>query len=687
MADKKIIAIEIKVTDRNASKTIRTTTKSVDNLANSTERLSKATGKGRAQSGLNNAILIETGRVASDAAYGMQGIANNLGRLLELGQEFARTGKGGFLGAFKELGKSLLGFGGVIVGIQLLLSYAPKLIKMFRDWAGQVTKVTEALQESTEVYGEQIGRLETYTKMLNSSTVSSEQKAIILKKVSDEHEGLNLKMDETNKLTDDSISRTEALTDVLIRKAQSQAILNEIQEQYIQQFKIQNASVLESAGILDILNATVVAAGGGLQGVTALLEGSSENRRKELDDTAKQIELLQKKLEELGIFPDDEKKKGSARIRAFREGALDLAALEEKYRQQSELSFTLNEEERIIKQKEFNLINLDIRVQQFKDKQKLRLKNYLDRIKDLKLRADARARYHESTLKADQEAAEVRIQIAEATTTSLMELEAKQADAAFKARRKQEELRINELKFALDADQLYHNEKIHLIQEDIEFEEFRLSTAILSIDQRAESELKLAQLQSQLGKEQLAQKLDFIKENERIDMEYVGFAAQTGQLLANIAGENEAVQKAALVIERGAAIAGIVIKTQAANATVRALAMAAAPPGANIPFMLTAEGQILRNNIGAGLSIANILATTISSFKKPGGGGSGGSSDGAVNVEAPDFNVVGASPESQLAQTVASQQTKPIKAFVVGKDITNQQELDRNIITTSGLGD
>ena len=686
MADKKIIAIEIKVTDRNASKVIKTTTKSVDGLAASTERLSKANTKGRAQSGLNNAILIETGRVASDAAYGMQGIANNLGRLLELGQEFARTGKGGFLGAFKELGKSLLGFGGVIVGVQLLLSYAPKLIKMFRDWAGQVTRVTEALQESTEVYGEQIGRLETYTKMLNSSTVSSEQKAIILKKVSDEHEGLNLKMDETNMLTDESISRTEALTDVLVKKAQSQAILNAIQEEYIKQFKIQNASVLESAGIMDILNATVVAAGGGLAGVSALIEGSSENRRKELDDTAKQIELLQKKLEELGIFPDDEKKKGSARIRAFKQQLLDLAKLEERYRQQSELTFILNEEEKIAKEGEFNLIDLDIRVQQFKDKQKLRLEEFLEVTKDLKLRANARAEYNESIAKADQEAAEVRIQIGEATTARLIELEAKQADDAVKAKRKQEELRISNLKFALDADQLYHNEKMFLIQEDISFEELRLSTAILSADERAESQLKLAQLESQLNQEQLAQKLDFIKENERIDMEYVGFAAQTGQLLSNIAGENEAVQKAALIIERGAAIAGIVIKTQAANATVRALAMASAPPGPNVAFMATAEGQILRNNIGAGLSIANILATTISSFKKPGGGGSG-ASGGAVNVEAPDFNVVGASPESQLAQTVAEQQTKPIKAFVVGKDITNQQELDRNILTTSGLGD
>jgi len=82
--------------------------------------------------------------------------------------------------------------------------------------------------------------------------------------------------------------------------------------------------------------------------------------------------------------------------------------------------------------------------------------------------------------------------------------------------------------------------------------------------------------------------------------------------------------------------------------------------------------------------IAAIASTKFNSKSLSGGGGSSGRS---VNVEAPDFNVVGASPESQLAQTVAGSVAAPIKAFVVGKDITNQQELDRNILTTSGLGD
>jgi len=686
MADKKIISIDIKVSERNASKAINTTKKAVDGLAASTERLARATRDNRAQSGLNNAILIETGRVASDFSYGIQGIANNIGRLTELFQEFSRTGgKGGVGGAFRELGKSLLGVGGVIVGFQLLLSFLPKLLKSFKEWAAEITAVNKALEDATEVYGKQIGRLETYVEMLNDSNVSDEQKAIILKKVSDEHEGLNLQMDETNKLTDDSIRRTEILIEVLTKKAQSQALLNEIQEKYIEQFRLQNASLVESTGFLEIFQGILAGAGTGLGGVSAMVSASMKTRNEELNQISEDIDLLQEKLKEIGIFPDEDKKRLGGRLRAFKQQLLDLSRLEEQFRQESEMTFILNEEQKILRQKEFDLRDLDIRVQQFKDRQKLRLEEFLEQTKDESKRAEARREYQESITKADQEAADVRVQIESATVTKLIELEAKQAKDAFKANRKRQELEISNLKYSLDANQMYHNEKMALIQNDIALERLRLNTAILSADQRAESELKLAQLESELQKQRLQQNIDFINENKRVDLEYVGFVQQTGQLLATIAGENESWQKAALIIEKGAAIADIVIKTQAANASARAYDLAL-PPIIREASMIKTEAQIQRNNIGAGLAIANILATTLTSFKKPtGGGGAGGGR--AVEVEAPDFNVVGASPESQLAQTVAAQEQKPLKAFVVGRDITNQQELERNIKTNAGLGD
>ena len=107
------------------------------NAANATTHL-------RAQSGLNNAILLETSRLASDAAYGMQGMANNIGQLLSLFQSYSRTA-GGFMASIKELGKSLLGSGGLLIAAQLLISFLPKIIKYFEKTKEAIESETEAL--------------------------------------------------------------------------------------------------------------------------------------------------------------------------------------------------------------------------------------------------------------------------------------------------------------------------------------------------------------------------------------------------------------------------------------------------------------------------------------------------------------------------------------------------------------
>tara|TARA_R100001443_G_scaffold35550_1_gene49309 strand:+ start:96 stop:1661 length:1566 start_codon:yes stop_codon:yes gene_type:complete len=52
----------------------------------------------------------------------------------------------------------------------------------------------------------------------------------------------------------------------------------------------------------------------------------------------------------------------------------------------------------------------------------------------------------------------------------------------------------------------------------------------------------------------------------------------------------------------------------------------------------------------------------------------------------PDFNIVGAAPESQLAQAISGQGQRPIKAFVVSNEVTTQQALDRNIEQNASIG-
>ncbi len=95
-------------------------------------------------------------------------------------------------------------------------------------------------------------------------------------------------------------------------------------------------------------------------------------------------------------------------------------------------------------------------------------------------------------------------------------------------------------------------------------------------------------------------------------------------------------------------------------------------------------------------NVATVLATglktvkSIASVKVPGGGGGGGAVSSGVGVPSgggsvaapapPNFNVVGATETSVLADTVAEQTQEPIQAYVVSNDITTAQSLENNIV-------
>jgi hypothetical protein len=97
-------------------------------------------------------------------------------------------------------------------------------------------------------------------------------------------------------------------------------------------------------------------------------------------------------------------------------------------------------------------------------------------------------------------------------------------------------------------------------------------------------------------------------------------------------------------------------------------------------------GKIIAMTAVIGLGLAQVAAIRRQQFVPSAIGAAGGGSGAGASIQAPDFNVVGASETSQLAEAVGGSQGKPIKAFVVGKDISTQQELDRNITTTASIG-
>lgn len=139
--------------------------------------------------------------------------------------------------------------------------------------------------------------------------------------------------------------------------------------------------------------------------------------------------------------------------------------------------------------------------------------------------------------------------------------------------------------------------------------------------------------------------------------------------LKQIAGENKGLQRAAIIAESALGIGRIVINTQTANAEALAL----------YPNPIISGPIIAMNTISAGLGIATNIAATAKALSAVGGGsapsvGGAGASPGKAS-----FNVVGSSNDNQLAASIASQQKQPVKAYVVGSDITTQQSLDRNI--------
>ena len=176
-------------------------------------------------------------------------------------------------------------------------------------------------------------------------------------------------------------------------------------------------------------------------------------------------------------------------------------------------------------------------------------------------------------------------------------------------------------------------------------------------------------------------------------------ALDTGlNILMQFAGKNKSIALSILAIQKGLAIADIVVGAAKSIAAAQS-ALAATPavigivpnPMYAVQAAATVKGIAL-TKITAGTSIASILAAAIGQAGSiTSGGGSGGapsmSGGGAAGGAAPQFNVVGNSGVNQLAGVMSTnQQQPPIKTYVVASDVTSGQSLDRNIIKNASLG-
>jgi len=200
------------------------------------------------------------------------------------------------------------------------------------------------------------------------------------------------------------------------------------------------------------------------------------------------------------------------------------------------------------------------------------------------------------------------------------------------------------------------------------------------------------------------QQKEFTEKEKALDIavkEAKRAALDTGlNILMQFAGKNKTIALSILAIQKGLAIADVVVgaakgiaAAQVALASVPAFIGVVPNPAWAAQAAITAK-SIALTKITAGTSIASILAAGIGQATSitSGGGGTGGSSGGGTTApsggttNAPQFNVVGSTGVNQLAGAIGNREATPVQAYVVANNVTTAQSLDRNIIQSATLG-
>jgi len=143
---------------------------------------------------------------------------------------------------------------------------------------------------------------------------------------------------------------------------------------------------------------------------------------------------------------------------------------------------------------------------------------------------------------------------------------------------------------------------------------------------------------------------------------------------------NNTLQMIGMFAKKGSKLAKGVAVAQATMSTYQGINNAFSAPS-TIPEPFGTAFRISNAAmIGASgfMNVKNILGTDES-----GGGSSSGGRGNMQQASAPSFNLVQGTGSNQVASSINTQQ--PIEAFVVSKNVTSSQELDRNIIKSASL--
>jgi len=267
-------------------------------------------------------------------------------------------------------------------------------------------------------------------------------------------------------------------------------------------------------------------------------------------------------------------------------------------------------------------------------------------------------------------------------------------------------LAIEQKKFneSLETDELkrLENQRLNLEEEkriELERLQLKIDSSALGTQARVDAELEYATKKQEINNSLTTNEIEIAAKLKSLEEEKIAIKRKALDDLQGIFGAETAMGKAVLLAKQALAIQEMVMSIKStlfhAKDTATKATITAAGAGVDIAkgAATTASVGFPQNIpliIGYAATAVGIVTSIKAALTKVKGASAGSapsmSGGGASAPAAPSFNVVGASSTNQLAQTIGNQQQQPIKAYVVANDVTTQQSLDRNIVSSASIG-
>lgn len=310
--------------------------------------------------------------------------------------------------------------------------------------------------------------------------------------------------------------------------------------------------------------------------------------------------------------------------------------------------------------------------------------------------------FQKELIDAKNEVAAVEAQIAGFRSEQLSNEEALERELLEIARGKKEaEIEANEIskQAAIDAEE---NTLRRLELEKELAEETKNARVSIIEDELALTKEGTARYQELLD-EKLLLETEYAAESKRIDQETedekranreetlaIGYELTkqgleaVSALTEAFAGESEEQQRRAFQVQKALSAANTVMST--IEAAQNAFKTAAGSP---VTAVFPAYPYV-QAGLATAFGIAKLKQIQSQQFQPgstptpPSTGGGGGGAPAAPSAgRSPQFNVVGTSGINQIAESLS--QDRPVKAYVVGGEVTSQQQLDRKRVKTASI--